>query len=224
MWIYFYLKCIAACHISSVIPADPTSKQGQDMSIHRWEIVKQPLNGGRKRGWYLTALTSPAHLLRAFLCDTHLDPNLLTLATVQGTPRDISSCGRLKHRNCSTHPFSCPLRLPQVPPLTAALLTHTQLGKLLPQTDPATFQSGWGFSTKICFLNYLNQQASSRLKCCRRFIHSQSAVCNNREAGTPASQMECLSLPGIWVFMAREGSRSLQWDDVRLIFRQFNQL
>lgn len=150
MWIYFYLKCIAACHISSVILADPTSKQGQGMSIHRWEIVNQPLNRWRKRCWYLHSPHFWAYLLSiSFLYDVHLQPNLiLALATVQGTPRDISSRGRLKHMNSSTHPFACPLRLSQVIPLTAALfLPYTHLGKVLPQIDPVTYPSGWGFLT-----------------------------------------------------------------------------
>lgn len=156
MWIYLYLKCIAACCISSVIPSDRTSKQGQDVSIHRWEIVKQPLNVWRKRCWYPHSHRFLSISLQGlYLCDDHLGPSgPLTLAIVQDDPRNTFTHGKLKHMTSSTHPFWDPFNLLQVILLkTVILLPQTQLDKLLSKTDPTPFPPEWGFLQKIGFLH-----------------------------------------------------------------------
>lgn len=92
MWIYFYLKCTAACRISAVILSDPTSKQGQDMSIDKREIVKQPLNVWRKERCYLhNHHFLSISLQELSLCNAHQGPNIF-LTLVSGQKALIGIC------------------------------------------------------------------------------------------------------------------------------------
>lgn len=155
-----------------MILSDPTSKQGRDISIHRWETVKQPLTVWRKRCWY----PHSHHFLSVSLQglyqrDEHPGTSVpLTLAIAHKDPGDISTHGQLNRVTSSTHPFWYRLSLLQVILLkTVILLPHTQLGKLPSKTDPTPFPPERGFSRKVGFPHYVKRHTSLGRKRCRKW-------------------------------------------------------